>query len=829
MQIYGIRMFNFFRFGEDCNSIVFDVSPDNMKKLADEDDPLTMDMIYDELKSNPVAYINDVKERGIADLLAVCGVKGDNYDRSNGVGKSTIFEAICYAHYDRVVRRSVNTDKSEKAGTSVVTRFNGKYPESLKESYVEEIFEENGKIYRVKRGRAFTGSQKSHSPIVEFECINENDVESREGHRTTDTNEAIAQVTPWDYDIFVNGAMFAQNDAGKFLMGTDKTRKEMLISLLNLEDVVIACLESIRARKNKKSKEVDTLSAQINILKDNLEAYGTIEEIEQRIKDYQKVIFESDKKTKAINDKIEELSKSDAVKKVASLKEDGSRVKSEIEQQEEQRKSQIKEWESLKDDSIKKGKGQKSKLESLVDKREKIRLEEKKKESWIKAFDMTSREEDLKKIEKSKNVKDAYVEKSKELRKQKENLLEETAKHKSEISRLSSEISSLSEQLSNSSGEEFICEKCKSNVSRHHIESEISKNKDVVSKHNLENEKLNKEQKRVVEKLEESERRLDIINEWLIKESKIKSEIKEYNDTKKALEDIKKQSKEDNAESIKELTQEIKDIKVQIVEYNEKIDGISKKYDSKSKELKVNLDEIAEKYREAKKDAEGVESTIKSLKNKGEEVSAEKSKADSNIGSAKKDIDNIKSASKKIKELEDDLTNDRQVFNRLVILEDVFGLEGIQTRIVKKYLPLLNVYIKEFLDIFSNGEMSVELFINDRSKVDINITGGSADTYIMLSGGEKVLVKLSVDIGLALLAFSRCTQKPEVIFLDEIFGSLDDFNIHAVFKLINNLKGRFSRVILISHKREINDSIPNKIFIEKDEGDFGRSKFRYII
>ena len=827
MQIYGIRMFNFCRFGETSNSIVFDVSPEDVARLNDPEDTLTMDEIYDRLKEDPVAYVEKVKDRGITDLLAICGIKGDNYDRSNGVGKSTTFEAICYAHYERIVRRSVNTNKVEKAGTSVVTRFNGEYPEGLKESYVEEIFEEKGKLYRIKRGRSFTA--KTNSPVLEFECLSEvsDDFESQ-GHRSGDTNDAIANITPWDYDVFVNGAMFAQNDAGKFLTGTDKIRKEMLINLLNLEDVVISCLAKIRERKNEKDKENDALVAQIDILKSNLEEKGTIEELEAKIKSYNKTIAEADSKIEKFNEEIENLSKSDAIKKVASIKEEGKKIKTDILEQEEQKKSQVKEWEALLSDSVKKIESQKDKIETLVKKRKDLEDELAKMKESVDKFDMEAHEADLKRVEKSKKAKDKYVTEVSELREKKEKLVKDVASLGADAKRYKVEIEALEAQLKDVEGNEFVCDKCKSTVSREHVQKEIQTNKEQFVVCETKIAHLEKSEATVDNELKEAERRLNIINDWLIKEEKIKSEIKSHNDAKAQMEKLQKENSEEHEKALEVLKAEGLEMQVNAKEYKAKVEEVSKKYDEKIKTLKSEIDAVAERYKDAQKVAEDVQSKIDELKKQKDEVASAKSTANSQIGSATKEIETIKSDTKKIGELQKEHKKGQLVHRRLLILEDVFGLEGIQTSIVKRYLPLLNVHIKEFLDILSNGEMGVEVFINSRSKVDLKITGGSADTYVMLSGGEKVLVKLSVDIGLALLSFSRCAQKPEIICLDEIFGQLDNFNTKAVFKLIQNIRERFNRVVLISHEAEINDNIPHKIFIEKEEGDFGRSKFMKI-
>jgi DNA repair exonuclease SbcCD ATPase subunit len=138
------------------------------------------------------------------------------------------------------------------------------------------------------------------------------------------------------------------------------------------------------------------------------------------------------------------------------------------------------------------------------------------------------------------------------------------------------------------------------------------------------------------------------------------------------------------------------------------------------------------------------------------------------------------------------------------------------------------MYVKEFLDTLSNGKLLVNLFINDKSKVDMEITGGTADNYVMLSGGEKMVVRLAVDVGLSLLSFSRTSKTPDMICLDEIFGPLDPEHTKSVFKMLGNLKDRFKKVFLISHKSEIQSLVENNIIVEKSSGNRGLSRITGI-
>jgi DNA repair exonuclease SbcCD ATPase subunit len=49
------------------------------------------------------------------------------------------------------------------------------------------------------------------------------------------------------------------------------------------------------------------------------------------------------------------------------------------------------------------------------------------------------------------------------------------------------------------------------------------------------------------------------------------------------------------------------------------------------------------------------------------------------------------------------------------------------------------------------------------------------------------------------------------------------------FRLLEKLKEKFARIIIISHNPLINDKITNKIIVEKDEGMFGRSRIKAVV
>lgn len=844
MQVYAMKFFNFLRFGEKNNTIVFDLSEKEKEDLKHR--KITLDEIYERVLKNPVKHIKEVKERGMEGLLGIVGVIDGDPDTSNGCGKSSILEGICFANYEKIVRKTANTDKVEKAGLSVVTKIDRKYPKNLQESYVEEIFENDGRVYRIKRGRTFSKNQKSNTPVLEFECINENSVDSQAGHRTSDTKEAISDVITMDYDIFVNSQMFGQNDAGKYLMGTDKTRKEMLISLLRLENVVSGCLELIRTKKNAQDKKVDSIKSNIELLEKifcdgyvkicNKTSEGFQEEYvnaifshielarietNNQIRSLGKDIIEIDKT-------ILDLSRSDKISKVALIKEEGAKVTKDKKQKEQEMVTHLSDWEKLKQDCLRTKIGKEDQKKTLIKKETDIANKISETKLIVEKFNKTQHEERMEIIQKAKKANPIWKEKLGKFEKERDSIVEEISKLNTLISTCKKEIDKFDKQLANCDEKEtLICSECRSVVDKAHLIAKSNEN--VEKRDKLTQEKIISEQLKVdkEKEIKEAKDKLQKINEYLIKESQMISEINAYENGKKAIDELGEQLKQ-TQDWKTTITNEISDIEIKIKEYEDKLISIRSIYEKDIEALKQRINSLVEQLNNAEADAKGITAQIEDFKLKNKEATQKQTKLLEKVGYLDKEKEGYENQRVTLDEKRKILQEEAKILQRFLCLEDVFGLDGIQTMIVKKYLPLLNVYIKEFLDILSNGLMTVKMIINDKSKVDMIISGGTADTFEMLSGGEQMIVRLATDIGLALLAFSKSSQKPELICLDEIFSPLDKSHTDAVFKMLKKLQDKFNRVLIISHKTEIKEMLKTNIIIEKSAGKMGMSEIRRI-
>lgn len=824
MQFYCGRFKNFLRFRESENSVIFDLLPEQRARIKSGE--ATIDGIYDEIMADPVEYVNAVKKNGITNLISIYGSLDGDLTRSNGAGKSTILESISFVLYGKIIRQAINKSMDNSVH-DVITKINGHYPKGIKESWVEWLFEEKGKLYKIKRGASISG--KSKSPIWIFDEVTSKKSESLSGHRTGEVRKEIVKVIGYDFDVFSSSLMFGQNDSGKFLVGKDKERKEIIVKILHLEEIVSGCLESVRDLKRGKEKEMKELTMQSDLIAQRISEKPTVDTIKKSIEDNKKLIEDCDISTSQNNDEIEILSKSDILKELETIKAEGVKTKSDIVSKKSDQESQTKEWKNLIVSSdaslIKKNNEISDNLLSIrnLESRE-LSLKEK-----ICSFKLDEAENNLKIVEKAKIAKPAIVSKLDKLGSEASTLVSSIAVEEANVRRLNPEYESLKKQLlAAGQNDQFICDKCKSIVAKKHIEDEVNKIKDFIDSSKSKKSEYEKSLDAIRKESTELKDKLGKVESWLIKEGQILASIQNNENNKTSLVDIGKQINSARITSSR-LIEEREAFEKQKTDYGNKIVTITAKYQEEISSLEIKINVIREKYLKIESESKELRCKIESIRKKNEEISNNKSSYSSKIGSMQKEIEHIESETKKLSETKIQIEDKTKEFQRLILLDDIFGLEGIQTRIVNKYLPVLNHYMEEFLTILSNGEMETVIKTNTSSAIDIDIKGNTGDSYNMISGGEKGLLRLSASVGLSLLSFIRTAQKPEMICLDEIFGPLDEARRTAVFSLLAKLQSKFSRVIVISHNSDVNDSIPNRIWVDKTGGKEGISKIKEIV
>src|SRR5210317_1873037 len=146
------------------------------------------------------------------------------------------------------------------------------------------------------------------------------------------------------------------------------------------------------------------------------------------------------------------------------------------------------------------------------------------------------------------------------------------------------------------------------------------------------------------------------------------------------------------------------------------------------------------------------------------------------------------------------------------ILREILSEKGARKRIIKKYLPIMNTLINQFLQ-------SMDFFISFHLDEEFNETVKSRhrDTfdYNCFSEGEKMRIDLALVFTWRAIAKMKNSTHTNLLILDEIFdSSLDGQGTEDFFKIIQTLSKE--NVFIISHKGDILfDKFTNIIKFEK--------------
>lgn len=119
------------------------------------------------------------------------------------------------------------------------------------------------------------------------------------------------------------------------------------------------------------------------------------------------------------------------------------------------------------------------------------------------------------------------------------------------------------------------------------------------------------------------------------------------------------------------------------------------------------------------------------------------------------------------------------------------------------------------------GQKGLELDVIDHAN-------GTVRSVKTLSGGESFMASLALALGLS-DEVQACAPgiKPDTVFIDEGFGSLDDETLRLAVKTLDDLSGGERLVGIISHVAELKEKIGKQIIVTKDK--YGGSSAEIIV
>ena len=159
-------------------------------------------------------------------------------------------------------------------------------------------------------------------------------------------------------------------------------------------------------------------------------------------------------------------------------------------------------------------------------------------------------------------------------------------------------------------------------------------------------------------------------------------------------------------------------------------------------------------------------------------------------------------------------------------LERAFGKDGVPALLIEQALPQIQEKANELLGKLSNDMMHVrfetQAKYKDPKRKDLNETldiivgdGAGERDYEMFSGGEAFRVNFAIRLALSELLARRTGARLQTLVIDEGFGSQDAQGRQRLIEAINQVKGDFAKILIITHLDELKDAFPNRIEVEK--------------
>ena len=142
---------------------------------------------------------------------------------------------------------------------------------------------------------------------------------------------------------------------------------------------------------------------------------------------------------------------------------------------------------------------------------------------------------------------------------------------------------------------------------------------------------------------------------------------------------------------------------------------------------------------------------------------------------------------------------------------------GVKTKIIKKYLPLINRQVNRYLQM-------MDFYINFNLNEEFNETVQSPIhedfSYASFSEGEKMRIDLALLFTWREVAAFKNSTNTNLLIMDEVFdSSLDGFGTDEFLKIIRYVI-KDANIFVISHKDGLQDKFQSVIQFEKVKGFF---------
>lgn len=177
----------------------------------------------------------------------------------------------------------------------------------------------------------------------------------------------------------------------------------------------------------------------------------------------------------------------------------------------------------------------------------------------------------------------------------------------------------------------------------------------------------------------------------------------------------------------------------------------------------------------------------------------------------------IKTATADIKRVKKALSNDLQTKHCRGIVATLLKDDGVKSMIVKQYIPLINKYINEYLKTMN---ANYNFVLDEEFNETIKSRGRDDFSYTSFSQGERCRIDLALLFAFRDLVGARTGSMTNLLVLDEVFDSAADTDgVDSINQILSSIQ---DNVFIISHSEKHEQSMFDKHIKFKKRGNFTR-------
>jgi DNA repair exonuclease SbcCD ATPase subunit len=186
-----------------------------------------------------------------------------------------------------------------------------------------------------------------------------------------------------------------------------------------------------------------------------------------------------------------------------------------------------------------------------------------------------------------------------------------------------------------------------------------------------------------------------------------------------------------------------------------------------------------------------------------------------NLANRNSEHEKLESFKENLKTTYDELASKKDAINYYDFSYSLLKDGGVKSKIIKKYLPLINQQVNRYLQM-------MDFYINFTLDEEFNETVQSPIhedfSYASFSEGEKMRIDLALLFTWREVAGFKNSVNTNLLIMDEVFdSSLDGFGTEEFLKIIRFVI-KDANIFVISHKESLHDRFANVIKFEKVRG-----------